>query len=408
MKKLSRMLSYVTAILFGVAIGSMAGKFVYSPFGLTNPERLTPNEIEADFEPFWEVYTYLHTRYYEQPLDETQLVEGAIDGMLATLGDPHTRYLPPADEEAAREDMNGEFEGIGAFVEEVDGNITIVAPIEGSPAEAAGLKPGDILREADGVALTGMAVEEAAALVRGPRGTAVVLLIERDGEQFEKEITRDRITIPSVRGEMLENNIAYVRLSRFGNNSAEEMKAVLEELDANNAAGLILDLRSNPGGALDTAVDIADQFLDEGTILIERFGSGEEISYDSKEEGLAQTVPMVVLIDEGSASASEVLAGAIRDRGRGVLIGQTSFGKGTVQTWIGLSNGGGVRITVARWLTPDHNWVHGEGLVPDYFIPLPETAEDGAELEDTQLQAAIDFLLGKPITSVPPETTKEE
>jgi len=391
----------------GFIIGFLLAKFIYDPFGLTSTKQLSPDEIKADFAPFWEVYDFVQTRYFEQPLDNTQLVEGAINGMLATLGDPHTRYLPPADEESAREEMSGEFEGIGAFVEEVDGNITVVAPIEGSPAEAAGLKPGDILREADGVALTGMAVEEAAALVRGPRGTAVLLLIERDGEQFEKEITRDRITIPSVRGEMLENNIAYVRLSRFGTNSAEEIKAVLEELDANNAAGLILDLRSNPGGSLNTAVDIADQFLDEGTILVERFGNGEETSYDSKEEGLAQTVPMVVLIDEGSASASEVLAGAIRDRNRGVLIGQTSFGKGTVQTWLGLSNGGGVRITIARWLTPNKNWVHGEGLEPDYFIPLPESTEDGAEFEDTQLQAAIDFLLGKPVTSVPPETTGE-
>lgn len=407
MKKLYRILSYVPPILTGFILGFLVAKYVYDPFGLAAPERLTPDEIKADFTPFWEVYDFVQTRYFEQPLDNTKLVEGAINGMLATLGDPHTRYLPPADEESAREEMDGEFEGIGAFVEEVDGNITVVAPIEGSPAEAAGLKPGDILREADGVALTGMAVEEAAALVRGPRGTAVLLLIERDGELFEKEIIRDRITIPSVRGEMLENNIAYVRLSRFGNNSAEEIKAMLEELDANNAAGLILDLRSNPGGGLETAVDIADQFLDEGTILVERFGNGEEILYDSKDAGLAQTVPMVVLIDEGSASASEVLAGAIRDRGRGVLIGQTSFGKGTVQTWLGLSNGGGVRITIARWLTPNKKWVHGEGPEPDYFIPLPETTEDGAEFVDTQLQAAVDFLLGKPVTSVPPDTTGE-
>jgi carboxyl-terminal processing protease len=210
-----------------------------------------------------------------------------------------------------------------------------------------------------------------------------------------------------VRSEIMDGNIAYLRLSRFGDKSGEELSEALTELMAANPRGLILDLRRNPGGALDTAVDIADEFLPEGIILRERFGNGNERRYESTDEGQAEDLPLVVLIDEGSASASEVLAGAIRDEGRGILIGQTTFGKGTVQTWQALSNGGGIRLTIARWLTPGETWVHKEGLEPDYFIPLPEFNPD-VEFEDTQLQAAIDFLMGETIISVPPEVEESE
>jgi carboxyl-terminal processing protease len=365
-------------------------------------ETAVPATSNTDFAPFWEVWDLIHDRYLRQPVDDVALVEGAIDGMLATLGDPHTRYLSPQDQSAAQESMAGEFQGIGAEVEDVDGNITVVTPIDGSPAEAAGIQPGDILRQSDGVDLTGMDVTEAAALVRGPAGTTVSLVIERDGEQFTVDIVRDVIKLATVRGEILEEGIAYLRLSRFGNTTDEELAELLPDLLAENPSGLILDLRRNPGGALDTTVEIADQFLDDGLVLVERFGDGEERPFEANDDGLAQDIPMVVLIDEGSASASEVLAGAIQDRGRGILIGQISFGKGTVQTWHTLSNDGGVRVTIAEWLTPDKNSIHEIGLTPDYYIPLPEF-EEGVEFQDTQLQAAIDFLQGKTIISVPPE-----
>ncbi|MEZ4646892.1 MAG: S41 family peptidase [Chloroflexota bacterium] len=353
------------------------------------------------FAPFWEVWSLVHTRYYEQPVDDVALTQGAIEGMLAALGDQHTRYLSPQDELAARERMSGEFQGIGAEIESADGKITIVSPLDGSPALAAGLQPGDILREADGVVLTGMDVSEAAALVRGPAGTTVSLLIERGDETFTVDIVRDVILLSSVRSEMLADNIAYLRLSQFGDQSADEIETQLSDLLAQNPVGLILDLRRNPGGGLNTAVSIADQFLPEGTILVEQFGDGEATTFAATAKGIAEDIPLVVLIDEGSASASEVLAGAIQDRQRGVLIGTTSFGKGTVQTWHALSDGGGVRITIARWLTPDENWVHETGLEPDYYISLPDV-ESGAEFTDTQLQAAIDYLLGNPVISVPP------
>ena len=364
------------------------------------------NTTNEQFTPFWEVWDLVHERYLRQPVDDVALIEGAIDGMLATLDDPHTRYLSPQDQSAAQESMAGEFQGIGAEVEDVDGNITVVSPIDGSPAAAAGIQPGDILRQADGGELTGMDVSEAAALVRGPAGTTVSLVVERDGELLNIDIVRDVIKLATVRGEILEEGIAYVRLSRFGNTTDEELADLLPELMAEDPSGMILDLRRNPGGALDTTVEIADQFLDEGLVLVERFGDGEDRPFEDSDEGLAQDIRLVVLIDEGSASASEVLAGAIQDRDRGTIIGQVTFGKGTVQTWHTLSNNGGVRVTIAEWLTPGNGSINEVGLTPDYFISLPETAEDG-EFEDTQLQAAIDYLQGETIISVPPEPELE-
>lgn len=391
-------LAIVILFIFAFSGGYLLGQSSFAPvnvFGLQNGRTVqNPDDLAA----FWEVWDLVHTRYLRQPVNDTQLLEGAINGMLDSLGDQHTRYLPPTDQQAAEQSMSGEFQGIGAEVESVDGALTIVAPIDGSPAKEAGLIPGDILREADGVSLTGMDVSEAAGLVRGPAGTTVHLVIERDGELFEVDIIRDVIKLASARGEMLDNGIAYVRLSQFANDTDEELQGILADLMTQNPVGLILDLRQNPGGALDTTVNIADQFLPDGVVLVERFGDGRERKFQSSDKGLAEQIPLVVLIDEGSASASEVLSGAIQDRGRGVLIGNTSFGKGTVQTWQTLANHGGIRLTIAEWLTPDEVSIHEKGLTPDYFIPLnPDNPED-----DTQLQAAVDYLLGKTIISVPP------
>lgn len=384
----------------GFMSGYILAQSPVAPYRLAGPP--LSGETQVVFEPFWEVWELVQSRYYEQPVDNEALVEGAITGMLATLGDDHTRYMSPAEQEVAERTFSGEYQGIGAEVEARDGRITIVSPIDGSPAQAAGLRPGDIIVTADGILLDGMDVSEAASLVRGPAGTAVRLQIERDGETFEIEIVRDTVRLVSATGRMLPENIAYVRLSRFGDTTGDELNAILPGLMAQNPIGLILDLRRNPGGALDTTVEIADIFLDEGTVLIERFGDGRERIFESESGNLGETVPLVVLIDEGSASASEVLAGAIQDTGRGVLIGQTSFGKGTVQTWHTLSNSGGVRITIAQWLTPGETSIHKLGLTPDYFIPLPE-GDFVAEGDDTQLQAAIDFLTGETIISIPPD-----
>jgi len=404
---LKRSLFILLAVLFATGFfvaGYAIGQSKLAPVQLFSAPETTPDNAVQAFRPFWETWQFLHDEYFEQPLDNVQLAEGAIEGMLAVLDDPNTRYLSPAQELAARQTFDGNIEGIGAEVTEEDGVIVIVAPYEGSPAESAGLRTGDILLEADGIALSGMSVAEAASLVRGPAGTTVRLLILRDGDQFEVDVVRDVIDIPSVRGEILEENLAYVRLNRFANDTADELEAVLKDLGAAKPSGMILDLRGNPGGGLQTAIDVADQFLDEGTILLERFGNGSETVHKSRQGGQATDIPLVVLIDQGSASASEVLAGAIRDSDRGILIGTSSFGKGTVQTWKQLSNGGGVRITIARWLTPDEYWVHESGLVPDFIVEFPEDFVFDGDFTDIQLQAAIDYLLGRPVT----ETTSAE
>jgi len=394
-RQIIRLFTFLVLGIILISGGYLLGQSQIAPIQLTGAASGTPRQAEEAFRPFWETWNFLHDDYFEQPLDDIILAEGALEGMLATLDDANTIYLSPQNEKAARQAFAGNLEGIGAEVTSEDDAIVIVAPYEGSPAALAGLLQGDILREADGISLTGLDVAEAAALVRGSAGTVVHLLVERDGQLLELDVTRDVIDVPSVRGEFLEENIAYVRLSRFSDDTDEEFTAILESLISQDPAGLILDVRSNPGGSLSSAVSVADQFLAEGPILIERFGNGREKLFDADDEGLAQDVPLVILIDQGSASASEVLAGAVRDRERGTLIGATSFGKGTVQSWKKLSNGGGVRITIARWITPEGTWVHKEGLEPDLDVSLPEVA--GEPFNDSQLQAAIDYLLDQSV-----------
>ncbi len=384
-------------LLFGS--GYMLGQSRYAPISMIGLVDTTPAEVRETFVPFWEVYDYLNNNYFDQPLDQEMLVEGAIRGMLATLDDPNTAYLSPEEQGMMQNALDGELQGIGAEVQaQEDGAIMIVSPIAGSPAEEAGLRPRDILREADGVSLTGMDVGEAAALIRGPADTAVELLIERDGETFRRTIIRGVIALPSVTSEMLADGIGYIRLTRFANNTTSEMTTALEEILPQASTGLIIDLRRNPGGTLTAVVDIADLFLPEGIILSEQFGDGDVVNYTAEDGDEAETIPLVVLIDEGSASASEVLAGAIQDTGRGVVIGQTSFGKGTVQNWLPLRNGGGVRITIARWLTPGGNWLHETGVTPDVVVAMPEFTPGlaGDEFEDTQLNTAVEYLLNQP------------
>jgi carboxyl-terminal processing protease len=390
----------ITFILLAFGGGFALGQSNATPSAPVAVEANVPEAANETVAPFWEVWELIHSRYFDQPLDDTSLTEGAINGMLAVHGDPNTTYLSPDVEAGARDGISGEFQGIGVEVEMVDGEIVVISPIDGSPAAVAGLLPGDILRRADGVDLSDKGIQEVVALVRGPAGTAIKLLIERDEQMFEADIIRAVIRSAQARGEMLDEGIAYVRLSRFGDRTKDELEETLTALMAKDPIGLILDLRRNPGGLLETVVDIADQFLPSGTVLLQQFGNGQEDIFEASEDGLAQELPMVVLVDRGSASASEVLASALRDQERGVLVGERTFGKGTMQTWQSLSNGGGVRITFARWLTPNGEWVHEVGLIPDYLIPSAEV-ENADEYVDTQLQAAIDILLGKTVTSIP-------
>jgi carboxyl-terminal processing protease len=320
-------------------------------------------------------------------------MRGAITGMLASLGDQHTSYMDPQEFKDANSSLEGAYEGIGAYVDTGGDFLSITSPIPGSPAEKAGLKPGDKIIAIDGEDMTGVNPELARRKVLGPAGSTVKLTILREGQEnpFDVEIKRDKITIASVESKMLDNNIAYVKLNTFGDTTSSDLKTALTTLMAQKPRGLILDLRNNGGGYLQTAVEVASQFISKGVILYEKYGDGKKDSYEAKSGGLALDVPMVVLINKGSASASEIVAGALQDDQRAQLVGETSYGKGSVQNWIPLQdNQGAVRVTIAKWLTPMERTIDKKGLTPDVVVALTD-ADAKAKL-DPQLDKAIELL----------------
>lgn len=354
------------------------------------------------FAPFWESWDLLHDNYVD-PLDEESdlhLMEAALDGMLTSLGDPNMGYMDPETSQMVFSDLSGEFEGIGATVrkDEETGALLIVRPLPGSPAEQAGILPGDEIVTVDGEDITQMEQEVIITLVRGPAGTDVILGVRREGSEdiIEITVTRARISLPSVEFDILEGDIAYIQLYDFSRDAGSELTEVLIESDAQNRAGLILDLRGNTGGYLDVALEVMSQFVESGPIMIERGSGDQEQIYQAFGGALAPTVPMVILVDANSASASEILAATFQDLGRATVVGTQSYGKGTVQTWRQLSNGGAVRITIARWYTPDERSIDLVGVTPDIVVEF-EPLEPGTIYSydvDSQLQAAIKALDG--------------
>jgi len=405
-------------LVFGIGIlmlGSFAGGFVTGnlvPVSIpgaveeiepitpptTSPEQqsATPEEMQALFAPFWEAWNLVHENYVDQPVDDVALMRGAIKGMMEALGDEHSSYMNPEDFEAANAGLEGEYEGIGAYVDTTTKYLTITSPIPGSPAEKAGLLPGDQVIAIDGEDMTGIDAELARLKVLGPAGSTVVLTILREGAEAPLEFTivRAKITIAAATGEMLDNGIAYVQVTTFGSRTMPELLATLNELMAQNPKGIILDLRNNGGGYLQTSVEVTSQFVSEGVVLYEQYGDGTRETFNALPNGLATdaNIPMLVLINEGSASASEIVAGALQDLGRAKLVGTVSYGKGSVQNWIPLSGeNGAVRVTIAKWLTPNENTIHQIGLTPDY--PVEMTPEDRQAGLDPQLDRAVEILL---------------
>lgn len=354
----------------------------------------TPDELQELFAPFWQTWNIVVEEYVSQPVDQVEMMRGALRGMLESLGDEHTTYLDPEMFARASAQLEGEeYEGIGAWVDTTGDYLTIISPMPGSPAEKAGLKPNDKIIAIDGEDMTGVDGEVARQKVLGPEGTIVRLTILREGmEPFDVEVERARIVVPTVEARMLEGDIAYVRLYTFGTHTARDLKAELKKLMQQKPRGLILDLRYNGGGFLETAIDVASQFISEGVIMYEVYGDGTRITYEARKGGVATEIPLVVLINEGSASASEIVAGAIQDLGRGKLVGMPSFGKGSVQNYVRLVNDqGAVRVTIAHWLTPHERQIDGVGLQPDVVVEL--TDEDWASGNDPQLEKAIEILM---------------
>lgn len=397
--------AFSSGLVVGLVVPRLTDGSAAAPLELSEPavvprqpdsqSQLDPADREALLEPFWEAWDILQDEYVDQPIDDVQLMRGAIRGMVDSLGDPHTSYMDPDEYLQANLPLDGEYEGIGAWVDTDGPYLTIISAMPDSPAERAGLQPGDQVIAVDGEDMTGVDGNLVIRKVLGPAGTSVTLTVRREGEPdaLDFEIVRESITLPSVESEMLAGDIGYIRLYTFGAQTSRDFEEELRALMRRDPAGLILDLRGNGGGFLNTSVDVASQFIDEGVVLIERFGDGDETVYQADPGGLATEIELVVLIDGGSASASEIVAGAIQDHGRGRLVGETSFGKGSVQNWIELGDGqGAVRVTIARWYTPNDRQINETGLSPDVEVLVEP--EDLSEDQDPQLDKAIELLLG--------------
>lgn len=353
-------------------------------------------DTEEAFEPLYEVYEIIQSRYVDHANVEVDtLIDGAIDGMIKALGDPYSGYLDAEAFNMFSSDLSGDVEGIGVVIfTNDDGNVEVRQVLDGTGAEAAGVRPGDIFMTVDGVDVLGMDQTELALLVRGESGTDVEITFQRDAEEVTLTITRVRFAVPNVTHEVLEDSdIAYIHMAEFNDRSLDQFQAALDDLDVNSRQGLIFDLRNNPGGLLSSAVDMASLFVEEDVILYESFADGSEQVFESTGTYADIDVPIVVLVNENSASAAELVSGALQDYDIATLIGEVTFGKGTVQTLQPLSNDGALRITVARYLLPSRRWIHDVGVTPNIIVPLDELAvEDGDT--DPQLEAAIEAILG--------------
>jgi len=359
--------------------------------------RLPGSENKIDFSLFWKVWDLVRQKHIaKNSLDAQKMIYGAINGMLKATGDPYSYFFSPEESKSFTQDIEGSFEGIGAELGMKDGILTVVAPLEGSPAQRAGLMAGDKILKIDGKVSADMNIDEAVDIVRGKKGTSVKLTVLRSGEQETREIsiTRDVIEIKSVKLDFKDNNIAHLRITKFGENTDREFSDATNQIISKGTKGIILDLRNDPGGLLDKAVSIASKILPKGQVVV-----SEEDSQGNK-ENLRTTggdklggIPMVVLINEGSASASEILAGALRDNQEMTLIGKKSFGKGSVQELINLPGNSSVKITIAKWLTPKGDYIMEKGITPDVEVDL--TADDYINNRDPQLDKAMEVIKEK-------------
>jgi carboxyl-terminal processing protease len=355
------------------------------------PEEARDEEIDLDL--FYEAWEILRRDFDGEMPSEEEMLYAIINGSIGSLEDDYTRFIPPDIAARLREDMGGSVQGIGAFVRETeDGFVEIVRPLSGQPAELVGLQAGDLIIGVDGESVVGQTLDEVLLKVRGPEGTVVNLTILRDREEeLEFTITRTRFEVPIIEAKMLTDTIGYIHLTEFNANAETRLIEAFNDLLAQGATSLVFDLRDNPGGFLNQSVAVADLFLPESVVLLERNNKGLSETFMADSGDPAEDFPLVVLVNAGSASASEIVAGALRDNGRAVLIGETTFGKGSVQQLHTLSNGAELRVTIARWYTPANVSISDEGIAPDIEVPAPDSFELGGE-DDVQLQRAIEYL----------------
>ncbi len=391
----------VAALFFFIGLsvgtsGSSSSIATHIPF-IGDGLDATPDS-SADLTSFWKAWNALSENYVVTHASSTlpstkERLYGAISGLASSYGDPYTVFFPPEEAKAFADTISGSFAGVGMEIDVKDNVLTVVAPLKGTPAEAAGIKAGDQIATIDGESTDGLSTEKAVRKIRGTIGTTVVFTIVRGGKSLEIKVVRQTIQVPETKDSLDEKSGVYsIALYEFTSNSADHFSQAFERFKSSGSKKLIIDLRSNPGGYLDAAVDIASHFLPKGSIIVtEDFGENEpkqthtSLGCNDVPEG----TKMVVLIDGGSASASEIFAGALKDAHKATLIGTKSFGKGSVQTLVDL-DGGSLKITVARWVTPAGHWIMGNGIVPD--IKVSYTADDATAKKDPQMERAVKFL----------------
>ncbi len=371
-----------------------------------NSQISSPAAAPIDFEPLWKTWNAIEEKYVSNDgLPRQEMLWGAIEGLAKSLGDPYTVFFPPEEKKMFESQIKGDFEGVGMEIGIKNNALTVIAPLKGTPAQRAGIKTGDIILKIDEKPTMDMTLDEAVRLIRGTKGTKVILTIIRKGEEKTREISvvRDRIEIPVIEtnGISQEDNkekyaaagkeIFVIRLFNFNENALIAFRKALREMELSEKNKLILDLRSNPGGYLEVAVDIASWWLPMGKVVAkEKFSDGREILYRSKGYGALQNIPTVILVNEGSASASEILAGALKEHGKAVLVGEKTFGKGSVQELVPITDETFLKVTIARWLTPNGRSISEKGLEPDVAATI--TAEDETAKRDPQMEKAVEII----------------
>ncbi len=384
--------SFIIVLIATFALGALAGARTVSDHPTSEAGKLLNTALgkpsDVDFGLYWDVYGKLESRF-PKPIDQQELVYGAIRGTVEALGDRYSLFLSPEETTRFFEDINGEFSGIGAEISQEQQFFLIIAPLPGSPAEKAGLKAQDVIVTVDGKESKDMQFGELINAIRGTKGSQVTLGILREGFEEPKDfvLTRDTITVPSMTYTLREDGLGYIELSQFSDDTVAEFDKAADDLIAKGAKGLILDVRNNPGGFLDSAIDISSFFLDEGVVVIEERKGGGQESFHVTHEPRLKDLPLVVLVNGGSASASEIVAGAMQDTGRAQLVGVKTFGKGSVQEVEMLEDGSALRLTIAKWLTPNGREINGEGITPDIVIDQEVTEE-----LDPQLDKAVELL----------------
>ena len=387
----------------GYRLGQSNNNFVQknTSFNILSP---LDNKQKVDFSLFWETWNQVEQKFVDKgKIDAKKMYYGAIKGMVASLDDPYTFFLTPSENKQTKDDLGGKFEGIGAQLGLKDSRIVIIAPLKNSPAEKAGVKTGDFINKVDNVTTKGLTLPATVAKIRGPKGTNVKLTLERNAKEIDLTITRDQITVDSIEisfenSANCQNNcpkVAYLKLNQFIDNTNDEWDNATDKILSywrkGEIKGLVLDLRDNPGGYLDSSVYLASEFIPQGKIVVKQESAkGDSKNYYVRRNGKLTDIPIAVLINKGSASASEILAGALRDYKRAKLVGEKSFGKGSVQEALDLKDGAGLHVTVAKWILPKGDWGNGKGIEPDIKIEqAPQNGNTMTKDKDIQLEKAI-------------------